>query len=277
MQPRGITGSAMLAVFLVLAGGTGVWAQKQVPDHPVIKPLPEVKKKDGTYHKFNAHKFRIKTEEGEQEKEIRGKYWEYNYYTTDDVSGLYILENYKAAALEKGGSILYEGKERLVFTLPTPEGGTLWVEVYRNGWNTYYRLHIIEEQPLKKVLTFGAAQIQHELETKGEVTLYGITFDFNKDTLRPGSEKVLLEVVKVLQALPDLKVEIQGHTCDIGGRAYNLKLSQARAETVKSFLVQQGIAESRLSPKGYGMDQPVASNATEEGREKNRRVVFKKL
>jgi OOP family OmpA-OmpF porin len=109
------------------------------------------------------------------------------------------------------------------------------------------------------------------------VTLHGITFDFNRATLRPGSEKVLLEAVKVLQALPELRVEIQGHTCDIGGKGYNLKLSQARAETVKNFLVQHGIEESRLSPKGYGMDQPVASNATEDGRAQNRRVVLKKI
>ncbi|MCL6621661.1 MAG: OmpA family protein [Syntrophobacterales bacterium] len=162
-------------------------------------------------------------------------------------------------------------------TLPTPEGGTLWVEVYRNGWNTYYRLHIIEEQPLKKVLTFGAAQIRSELETKGEVTLHGVHFDFNQATLRPESGKVLVEAARVLQALPEMRVEIQGHTCDIGGRAYNLKLSQARAETVKNFLVQQGIAPDRLVPRGYGMDQPVASNDTEEGRAQNRRVVFKRL
>lgn len=265
-----------LAVLLLLSGGPAP-AQKKVEDHPVIKPLPEVTRKDGVYRKFAAHKFRIKTEEGHQDKEIRGKYWEYSYYTTADVSGLYILENYKAAALEKGGSVLYEGEERLVFTLPGTDGGTLWVEVYRNGWDTHYQLYIIEEEPLKKVLTFGAAQIRHELETKGEVTLYGITFDFNKATLRPGSKPVLLEVAKVLAALPEMKVEIQGHTCDIGGRAYNLKLSQARAETVKNFLVQQGIAAERLEARGYGMEVPVASNDTEAGRAQNRRVVFKRL
>jgi outer membrane protein OmpA-like peptidoglycan-associated protein len=74
-----------------------------------------------------------------------------------------------------------------------------------------------------------------------------------------------------------MKVEIQGHTCDIGGRGYNLKLSQARAETVKNFLVQQGIAAERLEARGYGMDVPVASNDTEAGRAQNRRVVFKRL
>ncbi len=276
MRLRGLASTLGLAVLLLLGGGPAP-AQQKVQDHPVIKPLPEVTKKDGVFRKFDAHKFRIKTEEGYQDKEIRGKYWEYSYHTTPEVSGLYILENYKAAALEKGGSLLYEGEERLVFTLTTPEGGTLWVEVFRNGWDTHYRLYIIEEQPLKKVLTFGAAQIRHELETKGEVTLYGIIFDFNQATLRPGSEPVLLEVAKVLRDLPEMKVEIQGHTCDIGGRAYNLKLSQARAETVKNFLLQQGLAAERLEAKGYGMDQPVASNETEAGRARNRRVVFKRL
>lgn len=264
-----------LAVLLTPLPGQA--AEKKITEHPVIKPLPEAIKKGGTYRKFDAHEFRIKTEEGYQEKEIRGKYWEFKYGTPEDVSPLYILENYKAAALEKGGTIIYEDGTQVVFTLPTPEGGTLWVEANTHGWKTDYTLHIIEEKPFKKALTFGAAQIKHELETKGEVTLYGINFDFNKATLRPGSEKVLLEAVKVLQSLPDIKVEVQGHTCDIGGRAYNLKLSQARAETVKNFLVQHGIEESRLSPKGYGMDLPVASNATEEGRAQNRRVVFKKI
>ena len=263
-----------LAVLLTPLPGQA--AKKEITEHPIIKPLPEVTEKSGKYHKFDAHKFRIKTEEGYQEKEIRGKYWEFEYYTTEDASRLYVLENYKAAALEKSGTILYEEEDRVVFTLPTPEGDTLWVEV-NHGGGKRYDIYIVQEKPFKKALTFGAAKIKHELETKGEVTLYGVNFDFNKATLRPGSDKVLLEAVKVLQSLPEIQVEIQGHTCDIGGRAYNLRLSQARAETVKNFLVQHGIEESRLSPKGYGMDQPVASNATEDGRAQNRRVVFKKI
>lgn len=261
---------------VVLLAPASVLAAEKITDHPIIKPLPEVTEKHGKYHKFDAHEFRIKTDDGYQDKEIRGKYWEFRYYTTEDASRLYVLENYKAAALEKDGTILYEDSGRVVFTLPTPEGETLWVEVNHGGGKDYY-IYIVQEKPFKKAITFGAAKIKHELETKGEVTLYGVNFDFNKATLRPGSDKVLLEAVKVLQSLPEIKVEIQGHTCDIGGRAYNLKLSQARAETVKNFLVQQGIEESRLSPQGYGMDMPVASNATEDGRAQNRRVVFKKI
>lgn len=276
MRPRVTGWLAVLGVVLLIAGAHPTLAKEKVLEHPVIKPLPEVTEKKGEYHKFDAHKFRVKTEAGQEEKEIRGKYWEFRYYTTEDVSRLYVLENYKAAALEKGGAIRYEDKDLLVFTLSTPEGGTLWVEVNHGGGHDYY-IYIVEEKPFKKTLTFGAAQIKHELETKGEVTLYGINFDFNKATLRPGSDKVLLEAVKVLKSLPDLRVEIQGHTCSMGGREYNLKLSQARSETVKNFLIQNGIEAGRLEAKGYGMDQPVAGNDTEAGREKNRRVVFKRL
>ncbi len=276
MRPGFIGWLAFLGLVLLTAGATRLAAAEKVLEHPVIKPLPEVTEKSGKYHKFDAHRFRVKTETGHEEKEIRGKYWEFRYYTTKEASRLYVLENYKAAAQEKGGTILYENSDRVVFTLPTPEGGTLWVEVNHGGGSDYF-LYIVEEKPFKKVLTFGAAQIKHELETKGEVTLYGINFDFDKATLRPGSEQVLLEAVKVLKSLPDLRVEIQGHTCSMGGREYNLKLSQARSETVKNFLIQHGIEPGRLEAKGYGMDQPVASNDTEAGREKNRRVVFKKL
>jgi OOP family OmpA-OmpF porin len=268
---------AALLVLLLTAAATTALAQKRVQDHPIIKPLPEVIKKQGEYKRFEAHNFPIKKEEGSEEKEVRGEYWYFDYQTKPEISGLEILENYKQAALEKNGQILYEDRRQLVFTLPTPEGDTLWAHVNNHGWDARYDIHIIKEKPLKKTLTFGAAQMKRELETKGEVTVYGINFDFDKATLRPGSERVLMEVVKLLQSSPDLMVQIQGHTCNMGGRDYNLKLSQARSETVKAFLIQHGIAESRLTAQGYGMGMPVASNDTEEGRAKNRRVVFKKL
>jgi outer membrane protein OmpA-like peptidoglycan-associated protein len=269
---------ATLLVFLFTAAATTVLAQKKVEDHPIIKPMPEVIKKSGEYKRFEAHKFPIKKEDGsKEEKEVRGQFWHFSYTTKPEISGLEILESYKQAALEKNGQILYEDEARLVFTLATPEGGTLWVHVDRNGWDAYYYLYIIEEKPLKKTLTFGAAQMKQELESKGEVAVYGINFDLDKATLRPGSETVLMEVVKLLRSSPELNIEIQGHTCSMGGRDYNLKLSQARSETVKAFLEQHGIGSSRLTAKGFGMDMPVASNDKEEGRSLNRRVVLKRL
>jgi hypothetical protein len=131
---RLLLGLALALVPAIFLSPASLPGTEKITEHPIIKPLPEVINKSGTYYKFNAHKFRIKTEEGKQEKEIRGKYWEFVYNTTKEVFILYILENYKAAALEKGGTILFEDDRYVVFTLPTPEGGTLWVEVYA-GWN----------------------------------------------------------------------------------------------------------------------------------------------
>ena len=71
------------------------------------------------------------------------------------------------------------------------------------------------------------------------------------------------------------KIEVQGHTDPRGGRAYNVRLSQARAESVTKALVQRGVEAERLASKGYGPDVPIAENDTEEGRQKNRRVQFK--
>lgn len=73
---------------------------------------------------------------------------------------------------------------------------------------------------------------------------------------------------------PRLKVEIQGHTDSTGSPAYNLKLSQRRADSVRDYLLSQGVPEDQLQTKGYGQTQPVATNKTAEGRAKNRRVVM---
>ncbi|MDI3316001.1 MAG: OmpA family protein [Mycobacterium sp.] len=104
------------------------------------------------------------------------------------------------------------------------------------------------------------------------VRLDGVTFEFNKTRLRPDAQTILKWVVDIMKKYPDMNVEIAGYTDSIGSDAYNLKLSQRRAEAVRDYLVSQGIESSRVTPKGYGKADPVASNATAEGRERNRRV-----
>jgi OOP family OmpA-OmpF porin len=99
-----------------------------------------------------------------------------------------------------------------------------------------------------------------------------VLFDFDKYDLRPEAYPLLHEAVSILGQNPDMEVEIQGHTDSIGSAAYNHGLSERRAEAVLDYLVSHGIASYRLAAKGYGLTQPVASNDTEEGRAKNRRV-----
>jgi outer membrane protein OmpA-like peptidoglycan-associated protein len=100
---------------------------------------------------------------------------------------------------------------------------------------------------------------------------------FNTGTaeLEARSEPLLTEVADALLRTPEvLRVEVQGHTDNVGEAAYNLDLSQRRAETVRDFLIRNGVEASRLEAKGYGLTKPVAPNKGEKGRAKNRRVAF---
>ncbi|HZR79857.1 MAG TPA: OmpA family protein [Candidatus Binatia bacterium] len=107
---------------------------------------------------------------------------------------------------------------------------------------------------------------------KKKLVLRGVNFDFDKATLQPAGVPILQEAAKILNNNPGVSVEVQGYTDSIGTDAYNLRLSQRRANTVKGFLVKQGVSSSRLTTKGYGESNPVASNETAEGRAQNRRV-----
>lgn len=97
-------------------------------------------------------------------------------------------------------------------------------------------------------------------------------FDFDKAVLRPDHYAELNEVVSVMKANPDLRVEADGHTCDLGREKYNQKLSERRAKAVVDYLVNNGIDPQRLSWKGFGETQPAYPNTSEENRAKNRRV-----
>jgi len=113
------------------------------------------------------------------------------------------------------------------------------------------------------------------LEVGTKIILNNIFFDFNKATLTDESIAELDRVYKLLEDTPTLKIEMSGHTDNIGSASYNQKLSEERAKAVVDYLVRKGISADRLTYKGYGMTQPVASNDTEDGRQQNRRTEFK--
>ncbi|UCF70104.1 MAG: OmpA family protein [candidate division WOR-3 bacterium] len=107
------------------------------------------------------------------------------------------------------------------------------------------------------------------------IVLYGINFEYNKAVILPESYPVIDEAAAIVMNHPNIRVEIQGHTDAIGAPEYNLGLSYMRANAVRDYLVEvHEISSERLVPVGYGEDRPVASNTTEEGRAKNRRVEF---
>jgi len=112
---------------------------------------------------------------------------------------------------------------------------------------------------------------------RGSATLQGVTFEFDSSRLTAESRPVLDDVAADLKKYPRLQVELQGHTDSKGSDAYNLKLSNQRAQSVREYLLSQGVGAQQLIAKGYGESQPVADNKTEEGRTENRRVVMQVL
>ena len=115
---------------------------------------------------------------------------------------------------------------------------------------------------------------KEEIQVGQTIQLKNVFFAFNKWDLLPESYPELNKVAEFLKENPSVQIELAGHTDDIGSDEYNLDLSDKRANSVKAYLVAQGISESRLLAKGYGETRPVAPNEYDWGREKNRRVEF---
>ena len=111
----------------------------------------------------------------------------------------------------------------------------------------------------------------------GRVALYGILFDVDRATRQPGSGEVLDTIASIMSAQPGLRLEVQGHTDSTGTAERNRTLSQERAAAVVSVLQLYGVDASRLEARGFGPDQPIGDNSTENGRQRNRRVELVRL
>jgi len=104
------------------------------------------------------------------------------------------------------------------------------------------------------------------------VTLHGPQFDFDKATLKPDGKKLVDEAVRVMRDSPSMNVSVEGHTDSIGTDAYNQRLSERRAKSVRDYMVAEGISASRIKTEGFGKTKPIADNKTAAGRAENRRV-----
>jgi OmpA-OmpF porin, OOP family len=114
------------------------------------------------------------------------------------------------------------------------------------------------------------------LDAQGHVAI-PVLFDTDKTDIKPESEPLIAEVVAMLKQNPSLKLRIEGHTDNQAGDSYNMALSDGRSKSVLLALLKAGIAENRLTARGFGETKPVADNATDEGRAKNRRVELVKI
>jgi len=123
----------------------------------------------------------------------------------------------------------------------------------------------------------GGNDLYAQLQSEGSLTLGGVEFETASSNLRPASTQTLDGVAQMLQQHPDVRLRVEGHTDNTGSASGNERLSQQRAESVRAFLVSRGIAGDRLVPAGMGQSQPIADNTTEDGRQRNRRVVLVQL
>ena len=213
--------------------------------------------------------------QGKTKVRVEGKYYFIQYYNQKEYEGkrsdLQVSRNYQNAMKKIGGSV-YSPREDYTYMKLLKDGKEIWayVQHYR-GDNI--RVEIIEKEAMKQEVVADAKFMSEGISSTGHVAIYGIYFDFNKSDVKPESEPALSEIAKLLTGTPNLKVFIVGHTDNVGGVDYNMKLSQARADAVvKALTTKYKVNPQSLKAYGVGQLAPVAPNKTEDGRAKNRRV-----
>ena len=132
-----------------------------------------------------------------------------------------------------------------------------------------------QQAELNQELKGSGVEVQRQGDTINLNMPGGITFDTGKATIKPNFNPVLNDIANVMSKYPETRIEIQGHTDNVGSDADNQKLSELRAQSVTSALIGMGVTSTRLSPVGYGETKPIATNDTPAGREANRRVEIK--
>lgn len=194
-----------------------------------------------------------------------------NYQGPGNLSKLQFVRDNREALVKAGWTVLYPAEN-------DSEAASLVARYNKNGRDIWAKLFYEYGASLSYVVADTASDDwAAKLDKDCRLPLYGVTFDFNKATIKPESEVVLTRAVSVLKEKSGFAVEVQGHTDNVGGDDYNQKLSDARAASVKLWLSGHGVDATRLSSKGYGKTQPVADNGSDFGRAKNRRVELTKV
>lgn len=269
------------AVFTIAAA---VFAQQVdeegCKDHPMFSRMPNFFIGSCQDQEFSTYEFDLP----DGPKKLEGHYWRIDFWIKEGAKALGPLQigrNYWNVMVPRGGVRLVEnldaGGGAMIARMPGPNGlGTVWVDVQVSNAGETYTLHVLQESGMRQDVELSAQEMADALAKTGSVTLNNILFDTGKATIKAESEAPLKMVVELLKADASLKLEIQGHTDNVGAKDANLKLSRDRAEAVKGYLVKASIDAARLTTAGFGDSQPVADNATDAGKAQNRRVVLVK-
>jgi len=192
----------------------------------------------------------------------------------DRREGKFVVENvtrpawhHIAVSFNKRAYKIYFDEQR-VASIPNAAAPTFLVLKSIN----YQQMYFVKNVRIAK----GAVPLYDRLASDGKIVTYAITFDTGKATIKPESTGEINRITKIMQDDPSIKFEVQGHCDNTGSDKVNDPLSQKRAEAIVDALVANGISADRLTAVGKGSHEPVADNATDEGRAKNRRVEFVK-
>lgn len=219
-----------------------------------------------------------------------------------EISGRYLNKSFEDAILNAGGVKVFEDKltkeqKEKYKELATYAGSNgsldVWNDVVamyvirRSDGNVYIAmtkatgnntsLQIVQEKAFEQTIQkVTSAEIEKDLLGSGKSVLQ-INFDTDKATLKTDGLEAVKEIIAVLGQNPELKIAINGYTDNSGGKEHNHKLSEDRASAVKDEIIKSGISADRLTSKGFGQENPIAGNDTEEGKSKNRRVELIRL
>jgi OmpA-OmpF porin, OOP family len=274
MMRKGSWITLVLALCLV---GTLAWAAgddaQGSKDHPLFTRLPNFYIDDFDYKDFEAYPgFK---NPGGGDVTVEGRKFQNKYVFKGGAkapSETQILRNFANAATKIGGKVMYEAGGNLYLEIQK-DNMVLWVQVRAFDQGEAYTLTIIEKAGMRQEVTADAKSLARDLNATGRVALYGIYFDTNKTEVKPESDSTLKEIARLLKENPKLRLHVVGHTDNVGEVAYNMKLSQGRAEAVvRALSGGYGVDAGRLRAHGVGPLAPVSSNKAEDGRAKNRRV-----
>jgi outer membrane protein OmpA-like peptidoglycan-associated protein len=190
-----------------------------------------------------------------------------------------IVTNFKGKALSKELISFENSKTKAVFQATTDAKGMFQALIPVDAtYNLKYKNFTTDMNYTQMQVPAdpnAVYEVTVRIDPPKEFVLDNVYFDTGKSSLKPSSSKALNDLVSVLKLKNTMVIEIQGHTDNVGKEEDNLKLSQLRAEEVKKYLVAKGIPAARITAKGYGPTMPVADNADETGRAKNRRTSLK--
>jgi OOP family OmpA-OmpF porin len=294
---------AVLMLFLAVTLG---FAQKPPDEHPLVKMFPGswVQGGHATVHEFDEFELVIgpisKGGKPSKTQHLEGKIFTADYGNPTNRSVLEIYKNYEQALQKAGFQTLYACngtgcgaaepccsyhptfrdpsylRRFLAAKLLRPEGDvyvSLAVQSQDPGSAGETMLDVIEVKPMENIDLVDAAALSDSVTRTGHAAVYGIYFDTGKADVKPESDAALKEIAKLLQQDAKLKLYVVGHTDNQGMLESNMDLSMRRANAVIQALASKyGVAAARLKALGDGPSAPVASNDSEDGRAKNRRV-----